>query len=44
LNEDAIRGDVSNIQTGTDVVTGDITVTDTKALWWKVYVSKVERY
>ena len=41
ISQGAIEGSVSNIQSGTDWVRGDIVVTNNKSLWWKVYVSVV---
>ena len=34
INEGAIKGSVSNIQTGTDLVRGNIVVTNDKSLCW----------
>lgn len=41
LNQGTVKGDVSNIQTGTDLVKADIVATNTKSLWWKLYVSTI---
>jgi hypothetical protein len=40
INEGAITGTVSNVHRGAEEVSGDITLINNSALWWKIYLTE----
>jgi len=41
INQGAITGTLSNIHRGTEEISGDITLDNNTALWWKIYLTEI---